>query len=60
MAAILRASVTRANSAFIPLASIKILEWSRTTRGAQGRTLEDLFHCVVVILIETANLLRLL
>src|ERR1035438_7503274 len=39
---------------------IKILEWSRAKSSAQGRTLEDLLHRVVVILIESANLLWLL
>src|ERR1700719_2549464 len=36
---------------------ITILEWSRTKSGAQGRTFEDLLHRMVVILIESANLL---
>src|SRR5450631_3241391 len=41
-------------------AFIKILEWSRAKSSAQGRTFEDLLHRVVVILIESANLLWLL
>src|ERR1022692_1385021 len=36
---------------------VKIMEWSRTTAGPDGRTLEDLFHLVVVVLIETTELL---
>src|SRR6266581_8879530 len=35
------------------------MEWSRTTAGPGGRTLEDLFHLMVVVLIETTDLLRL-
>src|ERR1022692_4025598 len=41
-------------------AFIKIPEWPRTKSGTQGRTLEDLLHRVVVILIESPNLLWLL
>ena len=33
------------------------MEWSRGTAGPGGRTLEDLFHLMVVVLIETTNLL---
>src|ERR1039457_3162203 len=33
------------------------MEWSRGTAGPCGRTLEDLFHLMVVVLIETTNLL---
>ena len=38
---------------------VKVLQWSRATTGAHGRTLEDLLHLVVVILIQTADLLWL-
>src|SRR5580693_9681274 len=34
------------------------MEWSRTTAGPGGRTLEDLFHLMVVVLIQTTELLR--
>jgi len=39
---------------------VKILQWSRATTGAQGRTFEDPLHLVVVILIQTTDLLWLL
>src|ERR1700758_1635087 len=35
------------------------MQRAHTTAGSDGSSLEDLFHLVVVILIETANLLRL-
>src|SRR5271170_4320243 len=38
---------------------VKVLQWSRATTGAQGRTFEDLLHLVVVILIQTTDLLWL-
>jgi hypothetical protein len=38
---------------------IKVLQWSCATTGPHGRTLEDPLHLVVVILIQTADLLRL-
>ena len=38
---------------------VKILQWSRATTGAQGRTFEDPLHLVVVILIQTTDLLWL-
>jgi hypothetical protein len=34
------------------------MQRAHTTAGSDGSSLEDLFHLVVVILIETANLLR--
>src|ERR1039457_1143779 len=37
---------------------VKIVERSRATAGPGGRTLEDLFHLMVVISIETTDLLR--
>src|ERR1017187_10482103 len=36
---------------------VEIMEWSRTTAGSGGRTLEDLFHLMVVISIQTTDLL---
>src|ERR1039457_6233741 len=36
------------------------MEWSRTTAGSGSRTLEDLFHCMIVISIQTTELLRFL
>src|ERR1039458_10352461 len=36
---------------------IEIMEWSRGTAGPGGRSLEDLFRLMVVVLIETTNLL---
>src|SRR5207302_2026649 len=57
--AILRASVRRAISGFIPLGkqtSVEVVQRSSTTTGARGCTFEDLLHLVVVILIETTNL----
>src|SRR5229473_4585434 len=36
---------------------VEIVERSRTTAGPGGRTLEDLFHLMVVVLIETTELL---
>ncbi len=38
---------------------IKVLQWSGATTGAQGRTFEDILHRVVVILIQTTDLLWL-
>src|SRR5438552_18314664 len=38
---------------------VKILQWSCTTTGAHDRTLEDLLHLVVVILVQAADLFRL-
>src|SRR5260370_27515569 len=38
---------------------VKVLQWSRVTTGAHGCTFEDLLHLVVVILIQTADLLGL-
>ena len=61
MAAILRASVSRAISGFMPLSSkahIKLAERPHPTAGSGSCSLEDLFHFVVVILIQTTNLLR--
>ena len=37
---------------------VKIVERSPPTAGPGGRTLEDLFHLMVVVLIETTDLLR--
>src|ERR1700693_3094691 len=37
---------------------VEIVERSRTTAGSGGRTLEDFFHLMVVVLIETTDLLR--
>ena len=39
---------------------VEIAEWSRTTTGGRGRTLEDLLHLMIVILIQTTPLLGLL
>src|ERR1022692_5263278 len=39
---------------------VEIMEWSRTTAGSGGRTLEDLFHLMVVISIQPTNLLGFL
>src|ERR1700737_2733761 len=39
---------------------VEIAERSPTTAGPGGRTLEDLFHLVVVVLIETTELLGFL
>ena len=38
---------------------VKDLQWSGATTGAQSRTFEDLLHLVVLILIQTADLLWL-
>src|ERR1700759_1935133 len=38
---------------------IKVLQWSGATTGAQGRAFEDVLHRVVVILIQTTDLLWL-
>src|ERR1700740_2706922 len=38
---------------------VKVLQWSRATAGAHGGTLEDLLHLVVVILVQTTDLLWL-
>src|SRR5260370_7318460 len=38
---------------------VKVLQWSRATTGAHGRTLEDLLHLVIVILVQTTDLLWL-
>ena len=38
---------------------VKVLQWSGATTGAHGRTLEDLLHLVVVILVQATDLLRL-
>src|SRR5438552_2650389 len=37
---------------------VKIMEWSCTAAGPGGRTLEDFFHLMVVVLIQTTQLLR--
>ena len=64
MAAILRASVRRAISGFIHAlgqqSRVEIVERSPATAGPGGRALEDLFHLMVVVLIETTDLLRFL
>src|SRR6202795_3950890 len=39
---------------------VEIVERSRTTAGPGGRTLEDLFHLMVVVPIQTTELLRFL
>src|SRR5271157_3021393 len=39
---------------------VEIVERSRTTAGPGGRTLEDLFHLMVVVPIETTELLGFL
>src|SRR6266851_5591424 len=39
---------------------VKLVERSRTTAGPGSRTLEDLFHLMVVVPIETTDLLRFL
>src|ERR1700677_899060 len=39
---------------------VEIAERSTTTTGARGRTFEDLLHLMVMILIQTTNLLWLL
>src|SRR5580765_5117178 len=54
MAAIFLANVRRAISGFIP----ELTQRTHTTAGSGGGSFEDLFHFVVVIPIETANLLR--
>src|SRR5580693_746202 len=46
--------------AFGQQSRVKIMEWSRTTAGPGGRTFEDLFHLVIVILIQTTQLLGFL
>src|ERR1700694_4922594 len=46
--------------AFGQQSRIEIAERSPTTAGPGGRTLEDLFHLMVVVLIETAELLGFL
>ena len=38
---------------------VKIMEWSPTTAGPGGRALEDLFHLMIVVLIQTTQLLGL-
>src|SRR5580700_11998105 len=38
---------------------VKVLQWSRATTGAHGRTFEDPLHLVVVILVQTSDLLWL-
>src|SRR6202030_2126885 len=38
---------------------VKIVEWPRATAGPGGRTLEDLFHGMVVISVQTTDLLGL-
>src|SRR5580700_1113123 len=38
---------------------VKVLQWSRATTGAHGRTLEDPLHLVVVILIQATDLMWL-
>ena len=38
---------------------VKVLQWSGATTGAHGRTLEDLLHLVVVILVQAPDQLRL-
>ena len=63
MAAMLRASVRRAISGFIPLGQqtrVEIVERSPATAGPGGRALEDFFHLMVVISIQTTNLLGFL
>src|ERR1700737_193514 len=39
---------------------VEIVEWSPATAGPSGRTLEDLFHLMVVISIQPTELLRFL
>src|SRR5271157_4716367 len=39
---------------------VKITKWTRTTTSPGGRTLEDLFHLMVVISIQTTDLLGFL
>jgi hypothetical protein len=36
---------------------VKVLQWSLATTGAHGRTFEDPLHLVVMILIQTTDLL---
>ena len=63
MAAILRANVRRATSALIPLSSkphIKLAERTHPTVGSSRRSLEDILHLMVVILIQTTELRGLL
>ncbi len=38
---------------------VKVLQWSCATTGAHGRTFEDHLHLVVVVLIQTTDLLWL-
>ena len=38
---------------------VEVLQWSRATTGAHGRTFEDLLHLVIVILVQTTDLLWL-
>ena len=61
MAAILRAKVRRAISGFIPFVQqrhVELTQRTHTTAGSGGGSFEDLFHFVVVIPIESTNLLR--
>ncbi len=39
---------------------VEIIEWSRATAGPGGRTFEDLFHGMIVISIQTTELLGFL
>ena len=39
---------------------VKIMEWSRTTAGPGGRTLEDLLHLMVVVLIRINHIMPII
>ena len=58
MAAILRASVRRAMVGLMPLASdrlVEVLERSGTHTGHGGRSFEQTFQIMVVVLVQAAN-----